>query len=594
VVTIVLVALVVVLAVALLVVVHRLRAGRIAAALELQRVETAAKARREHLEAEVEHLRRTGERHEEMLARLQRAWRAEREWARELRGQLARAAPPRHDEGPADVRDLVLEAAIKLVEGDRGLLLAREDADDDGMFDVVVARGFTHDPRRSAIAQRFAREVLERDVIVREDAPRRPAGDRTPADDEIESLVAHPLYLRDRFNGVVVCANRPGGFGDMPDDVLLALGDHAGAALQHGSLRRELDEARRAAVRVLVEAAAASRPLLHRESSRLVILALHLARDLELEPRERDVLVCALLLRAVGEQAIPDAILRNSGPLSPEERSLVELHPRIAFNVVGQAPELREVATTLLYHHERFDGGGYPAGLTGTDIPLASRALAVLEAFGAMTGERAYREPRPVEEACQELVAAAGAQFDPEVVTYVVEEIRRAPEQPSDVLVESVLEALPLEGVAAAGETLGPLGGPSTDGLTLLGDPRALHHEVREAVDLERPFAIALVQLEDLARINGEAGFVVGDRAIRLAARNAKRAAARLGGTAYRASGRRLAVVAPLREDTTVDRVRDELVTEFTGGPAIRVAAAPWQAQESAEDLLTRARRALD
>jgi HD-GYP domain-containing protein (c-di-GMP phosphodiesterase class II) len=79
-------------------------------------------------------------------------------------------------------------------------------------------------------------------------------------------------------------------------------------------------------------------------------------------------------------------------------------------------PALREVATTVLYHHERFDGSGYPAGLAGDSIPRAARALTVLEAYSAMTCDRSYRSARTPEEACVELVAAAGTQFDPWVV----------------------------------------------------------------------------------------------------------------------------------------------------------------------------------
>jgi GGDEF domain-containing protein len=578
----------------------RARAAEANAILAMQRMQSEADEERGRLEAEVLRLRRMADTHRELLGRLQRAWRSEREWSRELRGQIGRLGHDRGDGdgdgGGEDVRDLVLRAAMQLAESDRGLLLSRNDEDDDGDLDVVVTRGFEHDPRHSAIAQRFAREVLERDTIVREDRPGATTPERTNADEEIDSLVAIPLYLRDRFNGVVVCANRPGGFDDVDDEVLLALGDHASAALQHGLLRHQLDEAHRAAVRVLIEAVAAGEPMLHRESTRLLVFALHLARDLDLDRRDRDVLVCALLLRGVGHLPLPEAVLEKPQPLTPGDRALVEMHPRIAFNVVGQAPELRDVATALLYHQERFDGTGYPAGLAGDDIPLLSRALAVIEAFGAMTHSRTYRPPRSVEEACQELVAAAGSQFDPEIVELMVAEVRRSGADPSDALVESVLEALPFNFPASAAGTLGPLGASSTDGLTLLGDHRALQQAVREAVRYAhdgRPFAIALMQLDDLSRLNEESSFVVGDRAIQLAGRNAKRAAVRLGGTAYRASGRRLAIIAPLRGDVTTERLRDEIAMEFAGGPAISQAIVDWQSDERAEALVARARRAL-
>jgi HD-GYP domain-containing protein (c-di-GMP phosphodiesterase class II)/GGDEF domain-containing protein len=588
----------VLLAAALIVVVLRGRAAYAQALHELARCRAEAETERERLEEQLGRARRATDEQRRLVARLQRAWRAEREWSRELRGQVMRlGAGTQRDARPrGDVRDLVLQAAMQLAESERGMLLTREDADGDGELDVVVARGFEHDPRDSAVAQRFAREVLERDVIIRDDDPTTGHDEPTPADREFESLVAVPLYLRDRFDGVVVCANRPGGFEDLDDEVLLALGDHASAALHHGRMRHELDDAQRAAIRVLIEAVASSEPVLHRESLRLVIHALHLATELELDHHEREVLVCAVLLRTVGHLALPDHVLRKPAELTAEERALVEMHPRIAFDVVGQAPALRDVAITLLHHQERYDGSGYPAGLAGDEIPLLARALAVLEAYGAITSGRSHQEPRSPEEACQELVAAGGTQFDPEIAGLLVEDVRRSPAEPSDRLAESVLEALPLDPMAGGVATLGPLGGPSTDGLTLLGDRRALQEGVAEAVRYApdgRPFALAVVQLEDLARINREASFVIGDRAIRAAARNAKHVAARLGGTAYRASGRRLAILVPLRDGIDPPRVEDELAVEFAGGPAARHAVVAWESGEDADDLLTRARRAV-
>jgi GGDEF domain-containing protein len=600
--TVLLIVVAAVLALAVALTVRRLRAVRDAdrRALEAQRI--AAEADHERLEAQLRRLHLTVNRHSETLARVRRAWQAEREWSRELRSQIGRLGQDRPGFGRSgangDVRELVLQAAIKLVEGDRGLLLSREDRDD-GDLDVVVARGFEHDPGRSALAQRFAREVLDRDRIVREDAPAEqdPGDDRTPADHEIASLVAIPLYLRDRFEGVVVVANREGGFEDVEDDVLLALGDHAAAALQHGHLRHALQDANRAAVRILVEAVAAGDPVLHRESSQLSVYAIHLARELRLDEREREVLVCAVLLRAVGYLALPERVLLKPGPLSDEERALVELHPRIAFNIIGQAPVLRDVATTVLYHQERFDGTGYPAGLVGADIPRLARALAVLEAFAAMTHERTYRDARSIEDGCQALAEGGGTQFDPEIAELFVEEVRRSAGAPSSELAGAVVESLPFDPVAAAQSVLGPLGGPATDGLTLLGDHRALQQGVREAVQATsaggRPYALALLQIEGLDRINEDASFVVGDRVIHVAARNAGRVAVRLGGTAYRASGRRLALLVPLRDGVTPERIATEISAEFAGGPELTCQVVASEPGERGEHLIARARQGL-
>src|SRR4051794_21386177 len=254
---------------------------RLARATALHAEAVAANAResqrseRERLERQLHGLETERSQQLRLMQRLRQSWQAEREWTRELRGQIhhlhARGGGDGQDD---DVGSLILHTAIKLVGAEKGLLVSREDADSDGTLDVVRARGFAHDPEGSALADRFAREVLARDQIVRDDKPGDTDGGRpTPADEEIDTLVAVPLYLHDRFSGVIVCANRPGGFDDVGDELLLALGDHAGAALQHGRLEHELSDARRAAVRLLAEAVAARGPVLHRETGGLGVRA---------------------------------------------------------------------------------------------------------------------------------------------------------------------------------------------------------------------------------------------------------------------------------------------------------------------------------
>jgi HD-GYP domain-containing protein (c-di-GMP phosphodiesterase class II) len=553
----------------------------------------AAEERRADRERLERHLRRVeaGQKHEaELLRRLQRSVQAEREWNRELREQIQRlhAGAGMLDEHEDTLEELVLRAAIELVEAEKGMLISRSDADADGELDVVLSRGFERDPSHSAVAQRFARAVLARDEIIRENEPPRPGPtEATPADAEIDSLVAIPVYLRDRFHGVIVCANRPGGFEEVGDELLLALGDHAGSALQHGRLQHELGDAHRSAVRMLAEAVSAHDPVFHRETCELAVHAGLLAEDLGLDHRQRDVLVTATLLRAVGYLALPERPRLQPGPLNPDDRALIELHPRLGFNVLTQAPALHDVALAVLYHHERFDGTGYPAGLAGADIPLAARVLAVLEAYGAMTHERPYRSPCSPEQACQELVEGGATQFDPELVARFVEQIRRAPRVAADDVSAAVLDGLPLD--LAADDGGGRFVAATVDGPTLLGNHRALQQDIETAARHGTPFGLVVLELSDLPRVNSEDGFAAGDRLIERSARNARRAAARLGGTAYRLSGRRLALLVP--ERTT--RPLDEVTAEFLPGPAIRAAMASWSPDEPGEAVLDRAREAL-
>lgn len=129
-------------------------------------------------------------------------------------------------------------------------------------------------------------------------------------------------------------------------------------------------------------------------------------------------LVAAARLHDVGKADIDHALLTKPAALSDAEWLVVRTHPQIGFEAVRGSVN-PAVAQMVLYHHERFDGGGYPYGLSGERIPLGARILAVIDAFDAMVSDRPYCRPRSVEEALCEMRRCAGTQFDPEVVTVV-------------------------------------------------------------------------------------------------------------------------------------------------------------------------------
>jgi len=145
-------------------------------------------------------------------------------------------------------------------------------------------------------------------------------------------------------------------------------------------------------------------------------LALAVGRELHLGPEGLDEVARGAELHDIGKIAVPDAILDKPGPLDPVEWSFMRRHPLIGERILLAAPALRPVARLVRSSHERWDGGGYPDGLRGDEIPLGSRVVAVCDAFDAMTTERPYREPIPEGEAIAELRRCAGTQFDPLVV----------------------------------------------------------------------------------------------------------------------------------------------------------------------------------
>jgi diguanylate cyclase (GGDEF)-like protein len=151
-------------------------------------------------------------------------------------------------------------------------------------------------------------------------------------------------------------------------------------------------------------------------SDMIATLATGMALQLGLPEEEIERIRVASLLHDLGKLAVPLEILEKRSALSDQEWQAIGEHPRIGQVILEQASSLREAVPTVLHHHERFNGGGYPHGLRGKEIPLGARIVAVADAYHAMIQDRPYRNARDHAHALAELRANAGTQFDPEIV----------------------------------------------------------------------------------------------------------------------------------------------------------------------------------
>ncbi|WP_317445307.1 HD-GYP domain-containing protein [Streptomyces collinus] len=183
--------------------------------------------------------------------------------------------------------------------------------------------------------------------------------------------------------------------------------------------------AHQATIRALVQAVDIKDGYTRGHSERVGRASVLIARELGMDDARVEVLRFAGILHDVGKLGVPTRLLRKDGPLTPEERRVIELHPEYGHEMVRGISFLGEARAAILHHHERLDGSGYPYGLAGLQIPECARVVAVADAFDAMTSTRSYSRARPVEAAVTELRRCAGTHFDPRMVTALADALDR-------------------------------------------------------------------------------------------------------------------------------------------------------------------------
>jgi HD-GYP domain-containing protein (c-di-GMP phosphodiesterase class II) len=253
-------------------------------------------------------------------------------------------------------------------------------------------------------------------------------GSRVPLPEESNGagLASGEVTLPARWEGelrgaLVVEAAEGCRFGPAERELLGELATTAGAALEHADRRRDALRSIRSRVRRLVQAIDAHDGYTVGHSEEVVQWSCLVGERLRLSPPDLLELELGALLHDLGKVRLPETILRKPGTLNRDERVLVNRHPVWGAELIEEVPGLEPVATIVRFHHERWDGSGYPDGIRRDRIPAASRIIAVCDAYEAMTSHRAYRRALPPGAAASQLCAGAGSQFDPAVVECFVE-----------------------------------------------------------------------------------------------------------------------------------------------------------------------------
>lgn len=241
-----------------------------------------------------------------------------------------------------------------------------------------------------------------------------------------KSLLCVPLEVEREVLGVINVNNKTSGesFDENDLALLTTLVERVGSAIERsyaypdsGRVADEATEAIRAITRLKREGLLGDRDM--------VGLARAMARELELGTSDTDLVGYVAAIRDLGMTPLHARLQQILGPLDQDDRQAVMQHPEVSVEMIRPLEYVGTVRELLLSHHERWDGGGYPAGLHGAEIPLGARILAVVDAYESMTAGRPYRAARTREEAIAELRSEAGRQFDPEAVEALVRALGR-------------------------------------------------------------------------------------------------------------------------------------------------------------------------
>ncbi len=232
-----------------------------------------------------------------------------------------------------------------------------------------------------------------------------------------------PLKMKGLVIGAMILENSqsPTTFTEEELDLLITLSNQAMVAIENAWLYESVKTNYFATIQSLVNALEASDRFTKGHSERVRILSVELGRFIGLDFREIELLEHAAILHDIGKIGIDNFILQKQGKLTAKEYSLVKTHPLIGDDILGPIETLEGVRKTIIQHHERYDGNGYPYGLRGDEISLKSKILSVVDTFDAMMTDRPYRKALSLQAIKDELRANAGKQFDPYVVGAFVE-----------------------------------------------------------------------------------------------------------------------------------------------------------------------------
>ena len=270
--------------------------------------------------------------------------------------------------------------------------------------------------------------VIEQDIelVCRLDEPDTdPAEARRLEQLGYRSLLMFALSVEDAPYALIeIYDTRPRSFGGVEVRLCRALTAEAGKVVAQARMAERLEEAYFATLGALAAALEAKDAYTNDHAIEIAELAGAVCDELRIAPADARLIRLGALLHDIGKIGIPESILRKPGPLTNAESTVMQRHPQIGARILEPVPHFAQLVPLVRASHERYDGDGYPDGLSADRIPLGSRVIGVCDAFHAMTEDRVYRKAMAPAEAIAEIERCSGTQFDPECVRALLDVVR--------------------------------------------------------------------------------------------------------------------------------------------------------------------------
>jgi putative nucleotidyltransferase with HDIG domain len=240
------------------------------------------------------------------------------------------------------------------------------------------------------------------------------------------SIICVPLMVHRKVMGVIEVINKRDGsdFNEQDLEAVVSVAATAAMAIENTRLHQTVLDAYKSTITTLVAAIDAKDPYTRGHSQRVMEYALLGGTSLSLPAEDMETLEYAGILHDIGKISVDARILNKPNTLTPSEWNIIREHSAIGANLLKEIPFLEKASELVLYHHERYDGEGYPAGLKGEEIPMGARLIAVADAFDTMTTDRSYRPALTVDYSISELYGCSGTQFCPKAVEAFVSGLR--------------------------------------------------------------------------------------------------------------------------------------------------------------------------